>query len=144
MDVPYKGNVLLIGDAAAFVETQAQGALNCGFWAADAVEKELAGENGFEQYTKKWQENFEFIGEGMNEVTSGYGLVPYYTDEEIIYIFQLLQGITMDGSWSQYKTPRMMWGKIHEQSDRIQKERPEIWDKILRQKGKTLEDSMSK
>ncbi len=44
MKKPYQGNCLVIGDAAAFVEVQAQGALNCGWCAADAVVKELAGQ----------------------------------------------------------------------------------------------------
>ncbi|MCU0661167.1 MAG: FAD-dependent monooxygenase [Myxococcota bacterium] len=144
LKVPYKGNCLLIGDAAAFVETQAQGALNCGFWAADAVAKELGGQPGYEEYSQTWQKAFEFHGDGMKQVTSGYGLVPYYTDEEIVYLFSLLKGVTLDGSWSQYKSPRMMWGEIHRHRDRIQQERPEIWAKIQNQQSKTLEDSMSK
>ena len=44
----------MIGDAAAFVETQAQGALSCGFRAADAVAKELEGKPGFEEYNQWW------------------------------------------------------------------------------------------
>lgn len=143
LKTPYKGNCLLIGDSAAFVEVQAQGALNCGFWAADAVAKELEGKNGFRDYTQTWRNTFEFNGDGMKQVTSGYGLVPYYTDEEIIYIFSLLKGVTMDGSWSQYKSPRIMWEKIHQNDDRIKTERPEIWEKMQKQQAKTLKDSMS-
>ena len=43
MKVPYKGNVLVVGDAAALVETQVQGALCCGFRASHAVAEELEG-----------------------------------------------------------------------------------------------------
>ena len=49
---PYAGNCLMIGDASAFIEVQAQGALNCGFWAADAVAQELEGRPGFEEFTR--------------------------------------------------------------------------------------------
>ena len=49
----------------------------------------------------------------------------------------------MDGSWSQYDSPRMMWDAIHKHDERIKKERPDIWDKIVNQQGKTLSDSMS-
>ncbi|MFC1592085.1 NAD(P)/FAD-dependent oxidoreductase [Thermodesulfobacteriota bacterium] len=143
MKVPYKGNVLVIGDAAAFVETQAQGALNCGFWAADALEKEFDGKPGFEEYTKLWQETFEFNDDGMMQVTSGYALIPYYTDEEVVYLFSLLDDVTMNGSWSQYDSPRMLWREIHKNDDRIQRERPEVWEKISKQQSKTLSDSMS-
>jgi len=140
---PYKGNCLIIGDAAAFVETQAQGALNCGYWAADALVKELDGKPGFEEYAKTWQGTFEFNDDGMMQVQSGYALIPYYTDEEVVYLFSLLDDVTMNGSWSQYDSPRMMWREIHKHDERIQKERPEIWEKINKQQAKTLSDSMS-
>jgi flavin-dependent dehydrogenase len=140
---PYKGNCLMIGDAAAFVETQAQGALNCAYWAVDAVEKELEGKPGFEEYTKTWLETFEFNDDGMMQVTSGYALIPYYTDEEVVYLFSLLDDVTMNGSWSQYDSPRMMWREIHKKDEQIQRERPEIWEKISKQQSKTLSDSMS-
>jgi flavin-dependent dehydrogenase len=143
MKIPYKGNVLVIGDAAAFVETQMQGALNCGDWAAKALVKELDGKPGFEEYTKTWQETFEFNDDGMMQVQSGYALIPYYTDEQVVYLFSLLDGVTMDGSWSQYASPRMMWNEIHKKDEQIQKERPDVWDKIINQQGKTLSDSMS-
>lgn len=143
MKKPYKGNCLVIGDAAAFVETQAQGALSCGFWAADAVAKELDGKPGFEEYTKTWLKTFEFNDDGMMQVTSGYALIPYYTDEEVVYLFSLLDGVTMKGSWSQYDSPRMLWAEVHKNDERIKRERPEIWEKICKQQARTLSDSMS-
>ena len=143
MKKPYKGNVLAIGDAAAFVETQMQGSINCGLWAADAVAKELDGKPGFEEYTQTWLKTFEFNDDGMMQVQTGYALIPYYTDEEVEYLFSLLDGVTMPGSWSQYASPRMMWGEIHKKDDRIQQERPEIWVKMSKQQGKTLSDSMT-
>ncbi len=137
---PYRGNTLVIGDAAAFVEVQAQGALSCGFCAADAVLKELDGKPGFEEYTKTWLETFEFNDDGMMQVTTGYALIPYYTDEQVVYLFSLLDGVTMDGSWSQYESPRLIWGEIHKHDDRIQKERPDVWEKIQKQQARTLGD----
>ncbi len=50
---PYQGNTLVIGDAAAFVETQMQGSINCALWAIDALEKELNGKHGFTEYHEK-------------------------------------------------------------------------------------------
>ena len=111
--------------------------------AADALEKELDGKPGFEEYTKTWQETFEFNDDGMMQVQSGYALIPYYTDEQVVYLFSLLDDVTMDGSWSQYASPRMMWNEIHKHDERIQQERPDVWEKIINQQGKTLEDSMS-
>jgi len=143
MKKPYKGNTLVIGDSAAFVETQMQGAINCALWAVDAIEKEFNGQPGFEEYTKKWLETFEFNDDGMLQVQAGYALIPFYTDEEVEYLFSLLDGVTMPGNWSQYASPRMMWNEIHKHDNRIQSERPEIWKKINMQQSKTLSDSMS-
>ena len=143
LKTPYRGNCLMIGDAAAFVEVQAQGALNCGYWAADAVAKELDGKPGFQEYTDTWLKTFEFNDDGMMQVTTGYALIPYYTDEEVVYLFSLLDGVTMNGSWSQYDSPRMMWAEIHKHDERIQKERPEVWSKIVKQQSRTLDESMS-
>lgn len=135
---PCSGNCLMIGDAAAFVEVQAQGALNCGWWAADAVAQELDGKPGFEEYTKTWTETFEFNDDGMMQVTTGYALIPYYTDEQVTYLFSLLDGVTLNGSWSQYQSPRLIWGEIHKNDERIQKERPDIWEKLQKQQSRTL------
>lgn len=127
---PYLGNALIIGDAAAFVEVQVQGALSCGFKAAEAVAKELEEKNGFEEYTRWWLDSFEFNSEGMMRVQQGYALIPTYTDEEVDYLFSLCEGITLDGSWSQYKSPQLIWGTILRDPDRIKRERPALFEKI--------------
>jgi flavin-dependent dehydrogenase len=139
---PYKGNALIIGDAAAFVEVQAQGALNCGFRAAEAVAKELEGKNGFEQYTKWWLDTFEFNSGGMMRVQQGYALIPTYTDDEIDYLFSLCEDITLDGSWSQYKSPKLIWGTILRDPDKIKRERPALFQKIKSVRADTLQESI--
>ncbi len=79
----------------------------------------------------------------MMQVVSGYALIPYYTDEEVEYLFTFLDGVTMDGNWSQYASPRMMWKEIHKHDAEIQAQRPEVWAKICKQQNVTLSDSMS-
>jgi len=139
---PYKGNCLIIGDAAAFVETQAQGALSCGVWAADAVAKELEGKKGFEEYTDKWIKAFEFNDDLKTRTVTGFSLIPYYTDDEVEYLFSLLNDVTLDGVWSQYKSPVMMWDAILKNSEKIQREHHEIWKKINKQQAKMLFESV--
>ena len=139
---PYRGNVLILGDAAAFIEVQAQGALNCGFMAAEAVKAELEGKNGFEQYAKWWFDSFEFNAEGMMRVQQGYALIPTYTDDEIDYLFSLCEDVTLDGSWSQYKSPQMMWDTILRDPDRIKRERPGLLEKIRSVRANALQDSI--
>jgi flavin-dependent dehydrogenase len=139
---PYSGNTLIIGDAAAFVEVQLQGAFSCGLKSAEAVAKEIEGKNGFEQYTKWWLDTFEFNSEGMMRVQQGYALIPTYTDDEIDYLFSLCEGITLDGSWSQYKTPKMIWGTILRDPDRIKRERPALFQKIKSVRANSLQESI--
>ena len=74
----------------------------------------------------------------MMQVTTGYALIPYYTDEQVSYLFSLLDNVTLDGSWSQYQSPRLIWGEIHKNDERIQKERPDIWEKLQKQQSRTL------
>ena len=54
------------------------------------------------------------------QVTTGYALIPTYTDDEIDYLFSLCHGHTMEGSWSQYKSPKMMWNLILKDPEKIQ------------------------
>jgi len=140
---PYQGNGLIIGDGAAFVEVQAQGALSCGFRAAEAVAKELEGKKGFEQYTKWWLDTFEFNSEGMMRVQQGYALIPTYTDEEVDYLFSLCEGVTLEGSWSQYKSPKMIWETILRDPEKIKRERPTLLEKIRTVRANTLQESIN-
>lgn len=138
LKVPYIGNVISIGDSAAFVEVEVQGALMCGFHAANAIYKELQGKNGFDQYTKWWNESFEFNRDDYLLVSQGYALVPTYSDDEIDYLFALVEGNTLEGTYSQYKTPQLMWDAILSHRKQIKKERPLIYEKIEKMNAMTL------
>lgn len=142
MREPFSGNMLVIGDAAAYVEVEMQGALACGFRAARAVADELAGRDGFAQYTAWWQEAFEFNGDDWLQVAQGFALVPTYTDEELDYLFGLIEGEVLDGTYNQYKSPRLMWGAILKHAERIRSERPELHAKINSRAKSTLSDML--
>jgi flavin-dependent dehydrogenase len=139
---PYEGNTVIIGDSAAFVEVQGQGALSCGYKVADAVAKELEGEKGFEEYTTWWMDSFEFNDEGMLQVQQGYALIPTYTDDEVDYLFSLCSDVLLDGSFSQYKSSRMIWDAILRDPKRIERERPALYTKIKNVRANTLESSL--
>ena len=140
---PYKGNTVIIGDSAAFVEVQGQGALSCGYKAAEAVLKELEGKKGFEEYTKWWLDSFEFHDEGMLQVQQGYALIPTYTEDEIDYLFSLCSDVLLDGSFSQYKSSRMIWDAILRDPQRIERERPGLMKKIKGVRSNALKESMT-
>jgi flavin-dependent dehydrogenase len=54
MKKPYKGNTIFLGDSAAMAESLYPGATASGYKGALAIEKEFAGENGFEEYADWW------------------------------------------------------------------------------------------
>jgi len=127
---PVLGNVMSIGDAAAFAEVENQGGLMCGFHAANAVLKELSGENGCEAYIQWWQKSFEFLNPAVQQIAQGYAINPYYEDAEIDYLFSLLEGKPFAGTINQYKIPKVLWGAIFQQKERIDKEKPDLGKKI--------------
>ena len=139
LQVPHRGNVLVIGDAAAYVEIEIQGALMTGFRAGKAVAKELQSGDGFREYTGWWQSSFEFNSDKYLQVAQGFALVPAYTDDELDYLFSLIEDEELEGTYSQYKSPRIMWDAILRHEDRIAADRPDLHQKI-KHKKLTLRD----
>ncbi len=130
LKVPHKGNVIAAGDSAAFIEVEVQGGLMCGYHAANAVAGELNGENGFDNYTTWWQESFEFNSDDYLKVAQGYALVPVYSDDELDYLFSLTEDQVLEGTSSQYKTPKLMWASFLRHKDKIAGEKPALYEKI--------------
>jgi hypothetical protein len=60
----------------------------------------------------------------------------------MVYIFSLLDGVRMPGNYSQYASPRLLWTEIHRHDDKIQRERPEIWEKMEKSAQRTFRDNM--
>lgn len=143
LTVPWRGNVLAIGDAAAYVEVEVQGALMCGYHAARAVVDELQQKSGFDAYTQWWQQSFEFNSSEALRVAQGYALVPTYTDDEIDYLFALLEGNPLDGAYGQYRSPRLLWDAIMKNRATIESERPELAEKFKSNAQMTLTDTFS-
>lgn len=144
MQEPCWGNVAVIGDAAAFVEVEVQGAFLCAHHCAAAVDDELKGGDGWSSYTKWWKESFEFNGADHLRVSQGYALVPVYTDDELDYLFGLIEDKCLLGTYSQYKTPKLIWDEIHKHDGRIEKERPDTFEKMQRMSQMTLANSFGK
>jgi flavin-dependent dehydrogenase len=130
IEKPAMGNVLSIGDAAAFAEVDNQGALMCGYHAGHAVLKERKGEDGIGEYIDWWKRSFEFNNPEIQRVAQGFAINPHYEDEEIDYLFGLVEGQVLEGTVNQYKAPRKMWDAIFRHKERIQKERSELSTKL--------------
>ena len=145
MKVPYHGNVLVIGDAGAFVEVEVQGALMCGFHGGNAVIQEIEGEEGFEEYTKWWQESFEFQNEEeLRSTMSTLLSATFCTDDELDYLFALTEDEVLEGAYSQWNQPKLMWGSILRHKEKIAKEMPELYEKIQKSLGMTFDELYSR
>lgn len=141
---PYEGNVISIGDSSAFVEVEVQGALMCGYHAANAVYNEFNERDGFKDYTDWWNKSFEFNSDEYLKVSQGYALVPTYTDVELDYLFSLVEDQILEGTYSQYKTPKLIWDAILQNKELIMKEKPIIYEKIKKMNTMTLTDTFKK
>lgn len=130
---PCKGNVIVIGDSAAHIETIVQGALMCGFHAGNAMVKELNGEDGYTQYTNWWNKAFDFNRVDGLQFVQFYGTLGIkarFTDDEIDYLFKLLEGKMLCGNFSQFEVPKNLWNALLTYEEIIKDEKPEIYEKI--------------
>ncbi len=117
---PVAGNVVIISDAAAPVETWRQGAVACGYQAVKAIEKELNGQKGYPEYINWWQKAFYFNEPGyFKRIVIHSGILRLCTAEEIDYIYQLFQ--------DQRVVPTLAIGKNPEL---VKKDRPELYEKL--------------
>lgn len=130
---PYNKNVLVIGDSAAHIEVIVQGAIMCGYHAAHAIKDELMGINGFEKYTSWWDKAFDFNRIDPLEFVKLYGSLgmrPKYSDEELDYLFSLVEGELLNGNFSQFEVPKNVWKAILSHKAQIQSEQPSLFEKI--------------
>jgi len=118
---PVAGNVVVIGDAAAPIETWIQGAVACAYQAVKAIGKELNGQPGYADYSRWWQGAFAF-----NTPTYGgsvrllYLLHQNCSDADFDYIYQRFHDYT--------GIPVMLVAKY---IDLIKADRPELYDKLI-------------
>ena len=129
---PCLGNMLVIGDAAAFIEVQNQGAMMCGFRAGKAVFDELDGSEGFKNYVDWWKRSFEF---NNPKLLKGMAVIPAFniggfTDEDIDYLFSLIDGEDIYGTCSQYKSVAAIWVAMDNHSETIKREKPTLFKKV--------------
>ena len=118
---PVAGNAVIVGDAAAPVETWIQGAVACGYQAVKAIEKELNGQKGYPGYIDWWQKAFAFNDPHYWKVAGVFPLNRICTDDEVDYIYSLFHNrIGCDV------------GLIAKNLDLIKKERPELYEKLTK------------
>jgi hypothetical protein len=82
---------------------------------------------------------FEFNSDDYLRVAQGFALVPTYSDDELDYLFALIEDEVLEGTYNQYKSPKLMWDAILKHRDQIAQERPDLYEKI-ESKKLTLSD----
>ena len=121
ISAPVSGNVVIVGDAAAPVETWIQGALACGYQAVKAIEKELNGQKGYPDYINWWQRAFAFNDPHYWKIAGVFSLNRICTDEEVDYIYSLFDGRV-----------GCAMGFVNKNLDLIKKGRPELYEKLTK------------
>jgi len=119
---PVAGNVLIVGDAGAPSETWVQGAVASGYQAVKAIEKELNGNRGYQEYITWWQESFAFNTPEYLKLNQGiYPVNRLCADEEVDYLYSLFKG--------RLGIPQLM---IVKNLDLIKSERPALYEKFVK------------
>ena len=121
---PIAGNVVVVGDAAAPIETWIQGAIACSYQAVKAIEKELNGQKGYPEYIAWWQQAFAFnTPYYIERVNKGFTapLSMICNDEEMDYIYSLFEG--------RPGIPEMM---IAKNLELIKGKRPELGERLTK------------
>ena len=117
---PISGNVIVIGDAAAPIETWIQGSIACGYQAVKAILNEFNGRNGYAEYTAWWQKAFFFNDPHyFKRIVTHHALNMMCSDEELDYLYRLFQDKRVVPNLAIAKNPEL-----------IKDERPELYQKI--------------
>lgn len=123
---PVAGNVVVAGDAAAFIETYVQGAIMYGRRAALAVAGQLEAGRGLDDYAAYWGGTFEYNDpREIALATQGFGL-HVLDDADLDYLFGLTQGDDVRGFVNEFSDPLTVRGALFGHMDRIERERPEL------------------
>jgi hypothetical protein len=129
---PYQDQVLLVSDAVWCQEAEMTGAVISGWKAANAVtfaiiEGKISRE-GVAGYTDWWRE--EVIKQYDYKDMIGNAVMPYMlTPDDIDYLLGSIKK-TLPGMLDPYETPKLVGGALAEIMPMVQKERPDIMQKL--------------
>jgi digeranylgeranylglycerophospholipid reductase len=138
---PVVGNVMIVGDAASFIEVYVQGAIMYGFRAAKAAAKTLADGTGLADYANYWKTSYEYNRlEKMEEACRVALGLSAFTDEELNYLFALLEPQKIKSYYDEFSYPKEMLSAIMGHIQRMRQERPDFAKKIETLSTATVED----
>jgi flavin-dependent dehydrogenase len=128
-----EGNVMVVGDAGAFIEVFIQGALVYGFRAAKAAAQELqkGDGSGFAEYVDYWKESFGYNQPGKMEGACRIALgLTTLEDEELDYLFALLEPQILKSYYDEFDYPDLIIAGAMDHMPRIEREQPELARKL--------------
>jgi flavin-dependent dehydrogenase len=139
---PVEGNVVVVGDAAAFIETYVQGAIMYGYQAAHAIANQLATGTGLDVYARSWEYSFEYNDpEEIKLSTQGFGL-HVLDDADIDYLFGLTAGDDIRGFVNEFSEPLTVRTAIFKHMAQIEKERPALAAALKRFGEVSVQDAL--
>lgn len=121
---PKVGNILVIGDAAAFIETFIQGALMYGYRSAKAVIDEIDGKPGLDEYVEYWKSTYGYFKEGVIE--QDMSVISALNDSDLDYLFELTDSKSYKGFYNRGVIRKALTAEV----PRIMKERPDLIPKL--------------
>jgi len=137
---PVVGNVMIVGDAASFIEVYVQGAIMYGFRAAKAAAKELKEGNGFTEYVNYWKTSYEYNRlEKMEEACRVALGLPTLEDKELDYLFALLEPQKIKSYYDEFTSYHLI-SAIISHIPRIRREHPDLARKIETLFNATIEE----
>jgi flavin-dependent dehydrogenase len=121
---------VVVGDAAAFIETYIQGALMYGYSAGKAAAAYLREGIGLEGYAGLWQKSFEYNDpQEIKQATQGFGL-HVLDDGDLDYLFSLTRGDDIKGYVNEFSDAATVRSAIMRHIDRIKSDRPALAQRI--------------
>jgi len=138
---PYRDRVLVAGDVGAQIELENQGAMISGWKAGQAVSTAVLEENiglesnGISRYVNWWQEAYVDFYDHENHF-AGVTLLYMLTTEELDYFYGLVKE-TLPALWAPIGTAqgKAVAQTIAKATSIIQRERPDIFQKLQRQRS---------
>jgi flavin-dependent dehydrogenase len=114
------GNVMVIGDAGAAVETWSQGAVAGAYKAVKSLQKEWKGQKGFDEYTAWWQKAFAFNKpEYFQIIATSSSLISRFNDKDMDDIYQMFR--------DEIGIPTLL---VAANRDMIRQKRPDLFEKM--------------
>jgi flavin-dependent dehydrogenase len=142
---PFRDNVLLVGDAAWCQEIEINGAILCGWNAANAVTFALAdnkpNREGISGYLDWWKRSL-FERHDYRDYMKPFTMTAYMSYEEIDYIFGLFKE-PLPRCLHAFTGGRLMGEEIMNRLPVISQERPKLAEKIMKFATGSLEAAMA-